>query len=252
MQHQNKQNTLKKIFNSGLWVFLTGFSWELVEEMLESVIAETLTSIIAEYIVKALLTVTVISTTIVVKNLIKKILRPIIKRLTYKEGNDKVSKIKSFFQWLFANKKTLCGIAGASVATLSGTGVIDVNTLPALVISGLNITPFIYYGVLLIISLIGISGKGFESVKTFFERIAGVKAEKEQKAIVREAQKELKAEQKIANQTQAEQEKAQAKADAQKVAEQEKAKAEAEHRAKIEQAKAEIKAQLAAQKVENK
>lgn len=252
MEHQHKEFSFKRIFSSGLWVFLTGFSWELVEEILESVIAEALTDLIALFIAKVFLTFAVILSTQLVKKLLKKILRPIIKRLTYKEGNDKVSKIKSFFQWLFANKKTLCGIAGASVATLSGTGVIDVNALPALVISGLNITPFIYYGVLLIISLIGISGKGFESVKTFFERVNVLKAEKQQKAIVREAQKELKAEQKVANQTQAEQEKAQAKADAQKVAEQEKAKAEAEHRAKIEQAKAEIKAQLAAQKVENK
>lgn len=248
MEHQHKEFSFKRIFSSGLWVFLTGFSWELVEEILESVIAEALTDLIALFIAKVFLTFAVILSTQLVKKLLKKILRPIIKRLTYKEGNDKVSKIKSFFQWLFANKKTLCGIAGAGVATLSGTGVIDVSVLPALVVGGLNITPFIYYGVLLVVSLIGISGKGFESVKTFFERIAGVKAEKEQKAIVREAQKELKAEQKVANQTQAQQEKAQAKADAQKVAEEEKAKAEAEHRAKIEQAKAEIKAQLEAQK----
>ena len=251
MQHR-KENTLKKIFSSGLWVFLTGFSWELIEEILESVIAEALTDLIALFVAKVLLTFAVILSTQLVKKLIKRILRPIIRKLTYREGNDKVSKIKTFFQWLFANKKTLCGIASAGVATLSGTGIIDVSVLPELLISGFNITPVIYYGVLLIVSLIGISGKGFESVQTFFERIGILKAEKENKAIVREAQKELKAEQKVANQTQAEQEKAQAKADAQKQAEEEKAKAEAEHRAKIEQAKAEIKAQLAAQKVENK
>lgn len=244
MEHQHKEFSFKRIFSSGLWVFLTGFSWELVEEILESVIAETLTSIIAEYLVKALLTLTVVSTTILIKNILKKLLRPIIKKLTYREGNDKVSKIKSFFQWLFANKKTLCGIASTSVATLSGTGVIDISTLPALVVGGFNITPVVYYAVLLVVSLIGISGKGFESVKAFFERLATQKAEKQQKAILKEAQKELKAEQKVANQTQAEQEKAKAKADAERLANEAKARAEAEHRAKVEQAKAQIKAQI--------
>lgn len=244
MQHQQKETTLKRIFSSGWWVFLTGFSWELVEEILENVIAEALTDLIAVFVAKVLLTFTVITLTQLVKKLVKRILRPIIKRLTYREGNDKVGKIKSFFQWIFANKKTLCGIASTSVATLSGTGIIDISTLPALVVGGFNITPVIYYAVLLIASLIGISGKGFESVKTFFERLATQKAEKQQKAIVKEAQKELKAEQKVANQTQAEQEKAQAKADAEKAANEAKARAEAEHRAKVEQAKAQIKAQI--------
>lgn len=248
MQHQHKEFSFKKIFSNGLWVFLTGFSWELVEELLENVIAEALTGLIALFIAKVFLTFTVIISTQLIKKLIKKILKPIIKRLTYREGNDKVNKIKSFFQWLFTNKKTLCGIASASVATLSGSGIIDISALPTLIVSGFNITPVIYYGLLLVISLIGISGKGFESVKTFFERIDALKVEKQQKAIVKEAQKELKAEQKVANQTQAEQEKAKAKADAEKIANEAKAKAEAIHRAKVEQAKAQIKAQLQNQK----
>lgn len=251
MQHQKKERTLKKLFSSGLWVFLTGFSWELVEEMLESVIAETLTNIIAEYIVKALLTFTVISTTILIKNLIKKILRPIIKTLTYREGNDKVSKFKEFFQWIFANKKSLLGIVGSSVATLSGTGIIDIAGLPALLISGFNITPILYYGILLVLSILGISGKGFETIKGFFDRIKLETAEKEQKAIEKEAKKELVKEQKLANQTQAQQEKAKAKKEAEEKAKAEKEKADAEYRAKVEKAKLEIKAQEQAKKNEN-
>ena len=100
-----------------------------------------------------------------------------------------------------------------------------------------------YYGVLLILAVIGVSGKGFESIKTYLERIAGEKAEKQEKAIMKEAEAEIKAEQKLANQTQAQQEKAQAKAEAEAQAKAEKEKADAEHKALVEQAKAKILAE---------
>jgi F0F1-type ATP synthase membrane subunit b/b' len=114
--------------------------------------------------------------------------------------------------------------------------------LPALNIDGFNITPIIYYACLAIFALVGVYGKGIENIKTFFERVGLIKAEKEQKAIMKEAKKELAAEEAKVNQTQTEQEqaKAKAKAKAEAEAKAEREQAEAEHRAKIEAAKAQI------------
>ena len=154
-----------------------------------------------------------------------------------------MNKIKKFFTWIFANKKTLIGTLSASVMTLSGTGVIDITALPDITIKGFNFAPVIYYGVLTVLTLIGMFGKGFEKIDEFFTRIGVIKAEKEQKAIVKQAEKEIKAEEKKANQTQAEHDKQQAKEDAINKAKAEKEKADAEYRAKIEKAKAELKAQ---------
>lgn len=153
-----------------------------------------------------------------------------------------MTKIKKFFTWIFANKKTLIGTLSASVMTLSGTGVIDVSALPDLTIKGFNITPVLYYGVLAVLALFGVFGKGLEKIETYFARIKEAKATKEQNAIVKQAEKELKSEEKLANQTQAEHDKQKAKEDAINKAKAEKEKADAEYRAKVEKAKAELKA----------
>ena len=57
------------------------------------------------------------------------------------------------------------------------------------------------------LALLGMFGKGFEKIEEFFARMTTVKAKKEQNAIVKQAEKEIKAEEKKANQTQAEQDK---------------------------------------------
>lgn len=237
-----KQPLHKRLLASGGWALFTVFVWELIEEGLESLIAMLLSSAVALFAVKTLSTIGIVFATQGVKTLIKKTLYPVFKSITYKEGHDKMSKVKKFFTWIWANKKTLGGIGSSAVMVLSGSGVIDVATLPALNISGFNITPILYYAVLGILALIGVSGKGFESIATFFNRLAEEKKAKDQKAIVKIAEKEMKAEEKLANQTQAEQEKAKAKAEADAKAKAEKEKAEAEKRAKIEQAKADLKA----------
>ena len=148
-----------------------------------------------------------------------------------------MSKIKSFFIWLWCNKKTLTGTASSAVMTLSGTGVIDISALPVLNIDGLNVTPIIYYGCLAILSIVGMFGKGLENIKEFFERVGLLKEKKTENAILKEAGKELKKEQKLANQTQAEQEKAKLKAEQDARIKAENEKLEAEKKAKIEEAK---------------
>ena len=227
---------MKKIKELFVNSFFYCLAIELVEEVLEELIAWGISSCITFIITKAISAIIVVAFTQTLKLVLKKI----IKRITYKEGNDKVSKIKSLFTWIFANKKSLLGVASAGVATLSGTGVIDISILPTILVGGFDIAPVIYYGILLILSLLGICGKGFETIKQFFTRKESEKSEKQAKAILKEAKKEIATEQKLANQTQAEQEKAKAKAEEEKKAQEEKAKADAEHRAKVEEAKAKL------------
>ena len=236
---EKKQPLWKKLFSGGGWTLFTVFIWEMMEELLEEAIAFGITS----FITKALSTLVVIGITQITKRALIRICKPIVKSFTYKEGNDKMSKVKQFFTWIWSNKKTLLGITSGAVMTLSGAEVIDVSALPELPVGGFNITPILYYGVLLAIAIVGICGKGFESIKTYAERIASEKALKQEKAIIKEAKAQLKAEEKLANQTQAEQEKAQAKAQAEAQAKAEKEKADAEHKALVEQAKAKILAE---------
>lgn len=234
---------LSKLFAGSGWALFTMFVWELVEEGIENIIALVLSSAVALLAVKALSTLAIITTTQGIKVAIKRFLLPFIKNLTYKEGNDKMSKIKSFFIWLWCNKKTLTGTASSAVMTLSGTGVIDISTLPILNIDGLNVTPIIYYGCLAILSIVGMFGQGIESIRDFFERVGLIKVEKEEYAILKEAEKELKKEQKLANQTQAEQEKAKLKEEKELANKHANETLEAEKKAKIDEAKAKLIAQ---------
>lgn len=233
----------QKIFSGSGWALFTMFVWEMVEEGLENLIAFALSSALATFITKALSTLAIITATQGIKVSLKRFLTPLIKTLTYKEGDDKMSKIKQFFVWIWCNKKSLGGVCSSAVIALSGTGVIDVNSLPVLYIKGFNITPILYYAILSVFTIIGVTGKGFEKIKTFFERIGLLKQQKEDEAIIKEAKKELAEEERIANQTQAEQEKAKAKEEAEQKAQEEKAKAEAEHRAKVDEAKAKLLAE---------
>lgn len=232
---------MKKWFAKIGLATLGAFTWELLEEMIEELIAFGLTS----FIIKTLSTAIVVLSTIGIKRLLFRALKPIVKNLTYKEGDDKMSKLRKIFTWLKSNIKTLTGIASTAVISLSGAEVIDVSALPELAVGGFNITPILYYGVLLVLAIVGICGKGFESIKEYADRIKQEKAEKQDKAIIKEAKAELKAEQKLANQTQAQKEKETAKKEAEDKAKAEKEKLAAEHRAKVEQAKTLIKVEEA-------
>lgn len=226
-------NKIKELFVNSFFYCL---AIELVEEVLEEIIAWGISSCITFIITKAISAVIVVAFTQTLKLVLKKI----IKRITYKEGNDKVSKIKSFIKLIFSNKKSIAGTIGLAFGTLTGTGIVDIELLPTIMIGSCDIAPFLYYGVVAILLLIGICGKGWETTEQFDARKETEKTEKQAKAILKEAKKEIATEQKLANQTQAEQEKAKAKAEEEKKAQEEKAKADAEHRAKVEQAKAKL------------
>ena len=210
---------------------------EIVEETLEELIAWGMSNVLTFIITKFFSAILVFVGTQLTKLVIKKM----IKKITYKEGNDKVEKLKSIFKWLYANKCTLGGIALGGLTAVSGVGVIDVNSFPELLIGGFNVTPIAYYVVLGIATIVCTFFP--ETWDKFQTRIAQAKAEKEQKAIEKEAKKEIANEQKLANQTQAQQEKADAKKQAEELAKAEKEKADKEHRAKVEKVKAELLAQ---------
>lgn len=241
MKTPKKRTLTSRLFSGSGWAIFTMFVWEMVEEGLENLIAVALSSAVALFVTKALSTLAIITATQGIKVAIKRFMTPLIRELTYKEGNDKMKKLKDFFAWVNANKCTIGGVVISALTVISGAGVIDVNSLPTLVIGTFNITPVIYY---LLLGVMGIVVSFFpESVKKYTERIARQKAEKEAKIIEKEAKKEIANEEKIANQTQAEAEKAKAKAEAQERAKAEKEKLEAEHRAKVEEVKARLKEQ---------
>lgn len=213
--------------------------WELLEEGLETLIAFAISSVCAIFVVKALSTLGVVVATQGIKVAVKRFLVPFIKKITYKKGNDKVEKVKKFFSWVWANKKTLLGSLLAVVSgvlTAIATNADLIMDLPALTFLGINWTAVIF-GVLVFAGVeVGVVGKGFETIAKYKDRIAVDKFEKEEKAIEKQAKKEIKTEKKLANQTQADKEKAK-----------EKEIADAERKAKVEAVKAKI---LAEQKVE--
>lgn len=209
--------------------------WELLEEGLETFIAFAISSVCAIFVVKALSTLGVVVATQGIKVAVKRFLVPLIKKITYKKGNDKMEKLKKFFSLVWSNKKT---IIGSILAVVSGvmTGIAInadfIQLFPALTFLGVNWTAVII-GLLAFAGIeLGVLGKGFETVDQYEKRTAVLKAKKEQKSIEKQAKKEIKAEEKLANQTQADKEKAK-----------EKEIADAERKAKVEAVKAKILAE---------
>ena len=226
---------IKEFFVNSFFLYL---AIELVEEFLEEMISWGISSLL----VKGISTLFIVSLTQGVKVLIKRI----VKSLTYKEGNDKVEKLKKVWNCFKANKCTVLGAVTGAGVVVSGT-VIDINSLPALYIGTFNLTPVLYWvamGVLVIVA--SFFPETYEKWKA---RVEAQKAEREQKALVKEAEKELANEEKLANQTQAEQEKAEIKKTKAEEEAKAKAKADEEHKAKVDAIKAQLKAEKA--KAEN-
>lgn len=225
-------------FLSGVFVILT---WETVEELFEELLAYCISSVFALFITKALTTLTIVVTTQTLKLIIKKVFYACIRK-RIKIGDKEMGKIKQFFTWLYANKKTLTATAtNALVHSASGFAAISFLDLPPILLpNGFDISKIVYIAIFcvsFILTQLGVSDKGFEFIQTYLTRKANEQVQKEEKEIKKIALAEIKAEQKKANQTQAEQEKAQAKAEAERLANEAKAKAEAEKREKIEKAK---------------
>lgn len=106
----------KKLMSSGLWSMTTIFAWELVEEALENLIAYGISSVVALFITKALSTLAIITATQGLKVGIKRFVFPYIKTLIYKEGNDKMKLVNTYFTKAWGNKLT--GLFSAIPASL--------------------------------------------------------------------------------------------------------------------------------------
>lgn len=106
----------KKLMASGLWSMTTIFAWELVEEALENLIAYGISSVVALFITKALSTLAIITATQGLKVGIKRFVFPYIKTLIYKEGNDKMKLVNTYFTKAWGNKFT--GLFSAIPASL--------------------------------------------------------------------------------------------------------------------------------------
>lgn len=149
-----------------------------------------------------------------------------------------VKGIKKFFQWIWANKKSLLGTITAlatSVATGYATYGGYFSFLPELNWLGINWMSVIVALVIFVLLELGVTGKGFEKIATFFKRIADEKKAKEEKKIEKEAEAQIKADEKAAKAE------AKAKEKEQKLAEADKEKLKV---------KEEVKAQLAAKEAE--
>lgn len=222
-----------KIATGSLGAFFTLLLGELLEECIEDAIAWSFTKI-TFWLISS---VTVVVLTQTTKMAIKKV----IKMLTYREGDDKMDKLKKILSFLNANKCTIGGIATGALTVATGVGGIDVKNLPPIDIAGVNVTPFVYYTLLGVLTF----ACSFmpESVKRYKERVAQEKKVKQieadelkAKKEVAEAEKQAKEEIKLAEKRIAE-EKKQAE-EAEKA--QKKAQEEAEKNARIERIKEEL------------
>lgn len=171
---------------------------ELFEEALEEIIAAGMSWIIGK-VLNVLLLVTLTQGT-------KIILKRLIKSITYKEGNDKMTKFKNFFakakkvfteNVIWSNKLTISGWLSVGFMALEGTDVIHViESLPELLVFGFNVMPYLVYGFLLILSAFGIGKQGLESVKTYLTRLQTKDQKKEVKKEEKEYEKLIEAKKK--------------------------------------------------------
>lgn len=108
--------------------------------------------------------------------------------------------MKKFIKWIYANKISLSAtISNAVAASVGITASWAIDSLPSLIVDGVNIAPIIYTVICLITFVateLGITGRGFESVITFLankqiitEERAKVLLEKSQLSLIKKAEK---------------------------------------------------------------
>lgn len=211
---------------------------------MEESIAWAITTVAARaisFIVVVLLTQT---TKITVKGLAKGLtvlLKPLVKKITYRAGNDKVDKIRriyktmknavaKFIAFVVRNKKSISSTLVALVGSLGAGGF----TGGGMLFGGVQLPMYAYYLIGAAVAIVmfaltemGIAAKGFENQKEYDERIAKEEAEKAEKKALKEAEAKAKAEQ--------EEILALAKAEEQEKLEAEKAKKEEQARLQAEQ-----------------
>lgn len=206
--------------------FIFAFIWELVEELMEVGIAFFITWAILRMATKVF-AVTLLTQGL--KTIGKKFIFPVVLKLTYREGNDKMKLLKNYFDKCLGNKIT---------GTISGIGFAGISYFQTLV-------PFatrnVWFALITFVLFFNVGVFfGGETLNQIQERLAEATLKKEERSILKEAKSRLAKLEKEATQTETEKLKAEAKA-----------KAEAEKNAKVEKVMAELKAE-AEKKIENK
>lgn len=182
MQEIKNKKLFKTILNSGLWTVFIMFVWELVEEGLENLLAYALSSAIAIFATKVLSTLAIIFATQGIKVAIRTFLFPIIKKLTYKKGGDKIMWFKNIFKFLWANKFTILEMLIGGVAGYFGAYYLTITYLVVPVWAIYAISG----GVASVTAVLAIH-LGGETIANYIKRIAVAKLPKEQQDIINNA-----------------------------------------------------------------
>ena len=215
MSH-SKRTHWKDLFQGSGLTFIVVFAMEMLEEGLENLIALGISTLFST----VLIVVFTQATKIGLKKLIKWTM-PFVKKLIYKEGDDKVKALKNYWTKVWGNK-----ITGTSV----GLGFAGISYFQ-------NLIPYAHhcFWIALIVFVVffnlGIFFGG-ETLTQIQERLASAVLKKEEKEILKEAKKRLAQLEKQATQSEAEKQKATAEA-----------KAKAERDAKINQAMIKLRAE---------
>lgn len=173
-----KSSWLKQLFKG----FLLLITYEIIEELIEEAIAWTITTVITKAVSFLLVVFLTQSAKAVAKTIARALgilLKPIVKKLTYRAGNDKITKImrfidmckekirnNKFLQFLKRNPKSILGVVGGIVASLAGgvltTGGLYIGNV-ALPLWAKIVIGCVVVGVLSVLIVLGVTGAGFES-----------------------------------------------------------------------------------------
>ena len=205
-----------KKFVKGLWNFAKGFTllltYEVIEELLEEAIAWTITTIATRAISFVIVVLLTQTTKVTVKGLAKGLailVKPIVKKITYRAGNDKVEKIRriyktmknavtKFFAFVVRNKKSILATTTAFLASIGVGGAVDTG----MIFAGVELPKYAFYLVALGVAIfmfvptfIGIKGAGIETQKEYDDRLKKEEEAKAEKKALKEAEVEEKARQ---------------------------------------------------------
>lgn len=179
-------------------------TYEIIEELLESLIAYTITSVMLLFFTKVLSTFLVIGATQTLKRFIYKF----VYNLTYKKGSDKMEKlkeiflkigkaIKSAFKYVVKSnpRASLATIANGLASAVVGsamdfTNILQQMNIPKVTFLGIEdiFAYLIAIGLFLFIELLGIK-YAFETNETADKRKAVEKAIKQEKTAIKEQEK---------------------------------------------------------------
>lgn len=185
MRLPNLTNSLDRV-KIAIKSFWKGFGlllcYEIIEELLENLIALGITTIIAKAISFLLVVILTQAIKVSAKSIVI-LLKPFIKTLTYRKGDDKMKFFKNIFLNLKANWKNYLGVisVGLAVVTPFFQDLMDFGI--GIQVYGYNIVPFAIIAFSALSAIIGVCVDGFHFPKLM--------------AVIRETKKQFKNEKKV-------------------------------------------------------